>query len=544
MNTNPWNAALEEQDAAQRQEMYDSVAGDQRSVEDEMEEVDSRHRQQQSMMQLDLNNMIASAVKRSGGGMLPEHIRSFINTKMSEKYGLNWDGVSSGVLGGSGFQKDGRFVFNIGNGTDQQGNPQVQQIPFDKAGIFRMAQLNRVAFSDEDRLALRNALIKSGMSEKQVASMEFDPFPGAVERSLGLKGGGRKPQNVDPESLKARMRRGGGAGGREVGSVTIGDGGPKDAPASMVLTPEGWKPTSDRTARPGPRPRFISQDDIEGRPYKDPNRPGVRYHGHGIESFSTLDWKEDREDQRFPNGRWKVVMSGPRLVKDAYVDANGKRIEAQYENGRMYENSKTGDTVFVRDGETPPWLKQAPTGKGRSAEDQIAIDAAKHGNKMEELRLQEGGKNTRSAAKRDFDQKKLDATIKKWDADLKLKERKAKTEEEKAAVAKERARYNDYSKRIGVLTNAANSPYFDEEVKDAIRRKIVNAVNEDDTPNYEALAGTDNQAPIKPGDNTGDETQIPEFDPNKKDYKAGDHFVRNGIEYEVGSDGQPHKVSK
>ena len=41
----------------------------------------------------------------------------------------------------------------------------------------------------------------------------------------------------------------------------------------------------------------------------------------------------------------------------------------------------------------------------------------------------------------------------------------------------------------------------------------------------------------------GKETAMPEFDPKRKDYKAGDRFKRNGIVYEVGADGQPHKVN-
>lgn len=91
------------------------------------------------------------------------------------------------------------------------------------------------------------------------------------------------------------------------------------------------KTGNDRASMPGPRSRFISQDDIDGRPYKDPDRPGVRYLGHGISSFSTTDWKEDRDEKRFPNGRWKVRVNGP--------------------DGKVYENDKTGEEVTVKPGE-------------------------------------------------------------------------------------------------------------------------------------------------------------------------------------------------
>ena len=39
----------------------------------------------------------------------------------------------------------------------------------------------------------------------------------------------------------------------------------------------------------------------------------------------------------------------------------------------------------------------------------------------------------------------------------------------------------------------------------------------------------------------GQEAQVPEFNPKGK-YRAGDRFSRNGIIYEVGADGKPHKV--
>ena len=41
----------------------------------------------------------------------------------------------------------------------------------------------------------------------------------------------------------------------------------------------------------------------------------------------------------------------------------------------------------------------------------------------------------------------------------------------------------------------------------------------------------------------GKDAAIPEFDATRKDYKAGDRFKRNGVVYEVGADGQPHKVN-
>jgi hypothetical protein len=49
------------------------------------------------------------------------------------------------------------------------------------------------------------------------------------------------------------------------------------------------------------------------------------------------------------------------------------------------------------------------------------------------------------------------------------------------------------------------------------------------------------KAPVKSGDNSGNDNTIQEFNPNGS-YKVGDKFTRNGIVYEVGADGQPHRV--
>ena len=146
---------------------------------------------------------------------------------------------------------------------------------------------------------------------------------------------------------------------------------------------------------------------------------------------------------------------------------------------------------------------------------------------MQQIQAREAGKNGRVEKKLEFDERKFNESLKLKREELEARRKAAKSEDERKQIDQE----------IKLINSAENAPI-------QIKRQLdLSSMFENAKSDIEAKRGV-NQAPIKPGDNTGDETQIPEFDPNKKDYKAGDHFVRNGIEYEVGSDGQPHKVSK
>ena len=449
MNTNPWNAALEEQtmkarDAEMRagfQKDYD----EQQAMLADSEGAERQDRQETARRQLMIRNLMGVIVKRSGGGPISPRLANWANGV------LQGAGVKDGgIMAGGGFGKDGRFVIPT-YGVDANG-AQVpgQGIAYDGKSLFAMMNQLRGIFNDDDISRGAELLRKSGIGEKEIASLSYNPFAAMLSERDKQRRAMTSHRTGDPDFIGNRM--GGGAGGREIGGT---------------------------------------------RPFKRPvaERHGVHaFASDGMGGFTRSDWTPEGGEvardfgTRDPNykGRWKVIES----------NADGKR----------YINDKTGEEQFVKTGDTLPWLKQSPTGKGRSAEDQIAIDAAKHGNKMEELRLQEEGKTTRSAAKRDFDQKKLDATIKKWGDDLKIREKSAKTAEDKAALEKSRAQYNDFSRRIGVLSNLLNSPHMPEEVKKTIRQTIAMAVNDDGTPNYDALADDDTQAEAKPGDNSGEKT--------------------------------------
>lgn len=85
------------------------------------------------------------------------------------------------------------------------------------------------------------------------------------------------------------------------------------------------------------------------------------------------------------------------------------------------------------------------------------------------------------------------------------------------------------------LNNLVYSLGLSGEKADAFKASLANII----TGGLTEEGG--DKAPVKSGDNSGNDNTIQEFNPNGS-YKVGDKFTRNGIVYEVGADGQPHRV--
>lgn len=328
-----WAAALRAQDDERRQAERDALVQDQRGVDGEMEELMERTRREDARRQLDLGNVMASAIKRSGGGPLPEALRGFIN----RRYG--WDGRTTGVLPGSGFREDGSYLFRLANGADAQGRVATQDMAFGMPQLYQMMQVNRTAFGDGDRAAMRNQLLKAGLTAKEVSAMEFDPFPGAVRRSVdadaaflergAVREAFRRGGTPAPDHIRNQM--GGGAGGRQIGRTAI----------------------------------------LKGRDTRPHGGGSISWDGD--RGMSVTRWTPDGEMRadygtRAPDyqGRWRQISVGP--SEDGRTQV------------RRYENDKTGEVVSVRDGETPPWQG------GISERERIA-------------RMNEDGRNLRTAAR-------------------------------------------------------------------------------------------------------------------------------------------------
>ena len=133
-------------------------------------------------------------------------------------------------------------------------------------------------------------------------------------------------------------------------------------------------------------------------------------------------------------GRWKVLRSGFISDQDDY--------------GTVYENDKTGETAFVRRGETPPWQKNT-TGTDKIAIEQMKQDGldrrAENQNKSRE-RVAEMGNTTRiDLAKLTGEQRKeLNAAnniLKKYGIDIGYKKSQERNESnERIAAEREKGR--------------------------------------------------------------------------------------------------------
>lgn len=382
-NGDLFDKAISEKEDAQRRERLGDVLqrdyDEQQAMLADSENADRADRETAARKQIFMRNLMGVIVKRSGGGPISPRLATWANGIL-QKAGVK-DG---GIMAGGGFGKDGRFVIPTygmdANGAQVPG----QGIAYDGKSLFTMMNQLRGIFSDDDISRGAEFLRKSGVGEKEIASMSYNPFATMLSDRDRARREMMTRQPTDPDHIKNRM--GGGAGGREVGSVSMG-GGTKESmnvryESSNYTDPEtgySWsemhKTETPSGAKPGRRPRtshisFFGSDGSGGMTRSEYDGPTGEY---TEENLGTRDPKYQ--------GRWKVISSGPRKIKDAYVDENGQRHEAEYENGKRYVNDKTGEEVFVRDGETPPW-----SNGGMSEKERIA-------------RMQDAGKTERANAK-------------------------------------------------------------------------------------------------------------------------------------------------
>ena len=163
---NPLAARAKTEMAAQERALRDRAYADQRSSFDEMVQVMDVTKRKKAQQQISLANDIAAMMKLSNGGVIPNELRDLVN----RRYG--WDGVKTGILPQSGFTIDGSFNIFIGNGDDGMGNVATQTQSFNPLQQYQMMNVNQAAFDDNDRGALRQRLINSGYSEKELGVFE------------------------------------------------------------------------------------------------------------------------------------------------------------------------------------------------------------------------------------------------------------------------------------------------------------------------------------------------------------------------------------
>lgn len=317
-----WDSALRDQETARQRQFFGDVIGGRRAAMDEIGEVADMDRRMKAMVQLDLNNYMAGAVKYSDGGVLPDSVRNFINRRMTEKYrqfGLRFDGQSTGILPGSGFAQDGSYVFKLGNGTDQRGNALTQDQVLDGRQLHSLMYMHRESFGDDALERSRQTLRGNGLSSKEIAALEQDPISDDIREKIaaGATYGTREARwemqhrpITNADSLRAKGFFGdGGAGGRNIGGTTDGKA------TSRLFGRTGWV-----------RPTGITQTGF-----------GTDGNGGTVKHFKNWDTGETWSEYggtRNPDygGRWKVIES----------NADGKR----------YVNDKTGEETFVPKGKS------------------------------------------------------------------------------------------------------------------------------------------------------------------------------------------------
>lgn len=355
-----WESALRDQETARQRKFFGDVIGGRRAAMDEIGEVADTDRRMRAMVQLDLNNYMAGAVRYSDGGVLPDSVRNFINRRMTEKYGqygLRFDGQSTGILPGTGFSQDGSYVFRLGNGTDPRGNAMTQDQVLDGRQLHSLMYMNRESFGADAIEKSRQTLRGNGLSSKEIAALEQDPISDDIRRSIeaDTRFTDRKASrermarpSMNADAMRARGYFGdGSAGGRNIGGTTDG------------------KAASRLFGRGGDNRSRIS---VFGTGGAGTGYTVRNYNGHTGEDTGFVDDSiRQARTAELANGSWSVAMSGNRRVSDATTDNDGKRVEAQYEDGKLYRNSKTGEEVWVPEGSS---LRQvmanaAGTEKGR-----------------------------------------------------------------------------------------------------------------------------------------------------------------------------------
>ncbi len=252
----------------------------------------------------------------------------------------------------------------------------------------------------------------------------------------------------------------------------------------------------------------------------------------GRGGFSRSDWTPEngmtREDfgTRDPNykGKWKVLESGP--------------------DGKRYENDKTGDVVFVKNGENPPWVNGGTSDKQLDRE-----------NKLEIARLQDQGKTDRANARNEsrmsveeikaelkrqgyeIDEKKFEESVRHNKATEKLgegklehnKNRLENDKDNERADREARSKENRFKAAMEAKKTELKSidetikatPYGEERDKlKQSRDKIIEDMNR--------LSDEYDKATMKPGDN------------NRRKVTVGEIITKDGVRYEVvpGKDGK------
>lgn len=447
----PWAQAVEEQENERRAQRDAQMQGDQTAVNDEMAEVVRRNAMENAKRQMSFNNLLASAVKFSNGGELPEVVRNYMNRKMG------FDGVNTGVLGG-GYQQDGSYAFDFANGVDRQGAVVRQRQSFGPTSLYNMMSQNRVAFNDADRSSMRKNLIRLGYSEKEVSDMDSAlaaSYGGSSASSASTQGG----KVADPDHISNHL----GADGRSLGS-------------GAVMKTYDRRPHDIEVYSNIQLPGYTAGGYVSGR-----KADGTRY------GYNLGRQKSEAE-------LWHQFSVGP--SDDGKTQVRG------------YKNELTGEVAYVKDGENPPW-RQAQGNNGKlSVDDRLAIEREKNKGRIDVENAR--GQNRIDLANLTGEQKKeLQDSInamKKYGIDVTSAVRMAIDGNRTKNVPFNDKVFTYYSNRLDVLNSKANLTAAEQKERDKAQRIVDGMTNgvmgieeKQETPDWmSAFASGDAASTAKP----------------------------------------------
>lgn len=416
-----WAEALAQQENERRAQRDAQMQSDQTAVNDEMGEVVRRTAMENAKRQMSFNNLLASAVKFSNGGELPEVVRNYMNRKMG------FDGVKTGVLGG-GYQQDGSYAFDFANGVDQQGAVVRQRQSFGPTSLYNMMSQNRVAFNDADRSSMRKNLLHLGYSEKEVSDMDSALVAsyGGSSASASTQGG----KVADPDHISNHL----GADGRSLGS-------------GAVMKTYDRRPHDVEMYSNIQLPGYTAGGYVSGR-----KADGTRY------GYNLGRQKSEAE-------LWHQFSVGP--SDDGKTQVRG------------YKNELTGEVAYVKDGENPPW-RQAQGNNGKlSVDDRLAIEREKNKGKIDVENAR--GQNRIDLANLTGEQEKeLQNSInamKKYGIDVTSAVRMAIGGNRTKNVPFNKEAFTYLTNRIDVLGSKGNLTKEEREELDSARRDVRTMLN-------------------------------------------------------------------
>ena len=456
----PWAQAVEEQENERRSQRDAQMQGDQTAVNDEMGEVVRRNAMENAKRQMSFNNLLASAVKFSNGGELPEVVRNYMNRKMG------FDGVKTGVLGG-GYQQDGSYVFDFANGVDQQGAVVRQRQSFGPTSLYNMMSQNRVAFNDADRSSMRKNLLRLGYSKKEVSEMDYAL---AMNHDDGDREAYRdymkNYKTSAPDHISNQM--GGGAGGREIGS-------------GAVMKKVDRRPRDVEMYSNFREPGMTAGGYVSGR-----KADGTRY------GYNLGRQKSEAE-------LWHQFSVGP--SDDGKTQIRG------------YKNELTGEVAYVKDGENPPWRQMQGNNGKLSVDDRLAIEREKNKGKIDVENVR--GQNRIDLANLTGEQKKeLQNSInamKKYGIDVTSAVRMAIGGNRTKSVPFNDKVFTYYSNRLDVLNSKKTLTAAEQKERDKAQRIVDGMTNgvmgieeKQETPDWmSAFASGDAANTAKPQNREG-----------------------------------------